>query len=50
MKCALCETEAGDFDHLTIDRIIPLSKGGNNRIYNMQLACRPCNLRKGNKF
>jgi 5-methylcytosine-specific restriction endonuclease McrA len=34
---------------LTIDHITPLSKGGKNGLYNLQVCCVECNKTKGNK-
>lgn len=34
----------------SIDHIIPLSRGGADNIYNMQLAHLVCNMKKGNKI
>lgn len=33
---------------LTIDHVIPLSKGGKNHVDNYQTLCRKCNSKKGN--
>jgi 5-methylcytosine-specific restriction endonuclease McrA len=42
--CAFCGQEVS----LTIDHIVPLSKGGANTIDNLQPLCWPCNSRKRN--
>ncbi len=34
---------------LTIDHILPLSKGGKNGLYNLQVCCVTCNKLKGNQ-
>jgi hypothetical protein len=36
--------------YLEYDHIIPRSKGGRNTIGNIQLLCRQCNLKKGNRI
>lgn len=45
--CAICGISEIN-TVLTKDHIIPLSKGGSNRIENIQPLCRPCNTRKYN--
>ena len=40
--CANCGTAS----NLTIDHIIPLSKGGLNEVSNLQMLCEPCNAQK----
>jgi 5-methylcytosine-specific restriction endonuclease McrA len=35
---------------MTIDHIIPKSKGGPHQLDNLQTLCFPCNLKKGNKL
>ena len=43
--CAYCDAKQVP---LEVDHIIPSSRGGSNRVSNLTLACRPCNLKKGN--
>jgi len=35
---------------LEIDHIIPRSRGGTNRVDNLTITCKKCNLKKGNKL
>jgi len=44
-KCADCKSEERK---LTIDHIWPKSKGGDNKIRNLQLLCQPCHDIKDN--
>ena len=41
-RCLAC----GDAGPLTVDHIVPISKGGSNSIANIQPLCLPCNLSK----
>ena len=36
-------------EELTVDHIIPWSKGGRTELSNAQLLCRPCNSKQGNR-
>lgn len=45
-KCAYCNAENVS---LEIEHIKPRSKGGSNRVSNLTIACRVCNLKKGNR-
>ena len=46
-KCVYCGTTAG---RLTLDHVIPRSKGGDSVWENVVTACAPCNLRKGDRL
>ena len=46
-KCAYCGLEEVP---LEIDHIIPKSRGGANRLQNLALSCKECNLAKSNKL
>lgn len=43
-RCAECKTSIKRKFH--VDHIMPLVRGGSNRISNIQLLCAPCNQRK----
>jgi hypothetical protein len=45
-KCNYC----GSLDDLEIDHILPISKGGNSNLENLQILCKSCNLLKSNKL
>lgn len=46
--CQYCGSEFAR-RHLTLDHVIPLSKGGKTRWTNIVAACQKCNSAKGNK-
>lgn len=46
-KCAYCGTEG---KRLTIDHVIPRSKGGKTTFENCVAACKPCNHKKSDKL
>ena len=45
-KCQYC----GSTKNLTIDHIIPRSRGGEDTWENLVVACNPCNTRKSDKI
>lgn len=48
--CGICEQVIEDIEDLSIDHIIPLSRGGSNEDDNLQPAHRRCNWQKGNRM
>lgn len=44
--CQYC----GSHDKLTIDHVVPVSKGGKSTFENCVAACQECNSKKGNKL
>jgi len=44
--CVYC----GSTENLTIDHVKPFSKGGKDNFSNLQVLCKSCNSRKGNKI
>ena len=44
-KCVKCGS-----DEVTVDHIVPVSKGGTNHIDNLQPLCRPCNSGKKDRL
>ena len=44
--CTYCGSPATRGNDLTIDHVVPLSRGGTNRRDNLTVACRRCNSRK----
>ncbi len=44
-ECQHCGTHC----ELTVDHIVPVSKGGSDDMSNYQTLCGPCNSRKGNR-
>jgi hypothetical protein len=48
IKCAAC-SKTGKSVRLEVDHIIPVSKGGDNHLENLQTLCSDCNLGKSNQ-
>lgn len=46
-RCVQCGYQG---EYIEYDHIIPRSKGGPNTVENIQLLCRKCNLRKGDRL
>jgi 5-methylcytosine-specific restriction endonuclease McrA len=46
-RCAYCGTTSG---RLTLDHVVPRSRGGDSVWENVVTSCAPCNLKKGNRL
>jgi 5-methylcytosine-specific restriction endonuclease McrA len=46
-RCMYCGTTGG---RLTLDHVVPRSRGGDSVWENVVTSCAPCNLRKGNRL
>jgi 5-methylcytosine-specific restriction endonuclease McrA len=46
-RCVYCGTASG---RLTLDHVVPRSRGGDSVWENVVTSCAPCNLRKGNRL
>ena len=46
-RCVYCGSTGG---RLTLDHVIPRSRGGDSTWENVVTSCSPCNLRKGNRL
>lgn len=44
-RCVDCHV-SGKVQKLTIDHVVPVSKGGTNRLANLRFRCASCNARK----
>ena len=49
IACQYCGARPG-LEDLTIDHVVPRSRGGGSTWENCVTACRPCNARKANRF
>lgn len=47
-QCPQCGNNT--LEELTIDHIVPVSKGGSDDVENLQILCKSCNSRKGNRL
>jgi len=45
-RCAIC----GTAENLTIDHVVPKSRGGSNHVENWAVLCSECNRAKSNRF
>lgn len=48
-KCCRCGKELETWE-MTIDHILPISRGGTSDIDNLQLMCKSCNSKKGTRI
>lgn len=46
--CAYCERTMKHVGQVTVDHVLPKSKGGKDKVNNLTACCRSCNIKKGN--
>ncbi len=46
--CAYCVRTMTHFNQVTVDHVLPKSKGGKDTVDNLTACCRSCNVKKGN--
>jgi 5-methylcytosine-specific restriction endonuclease McrA len=49
LACVYCGQSVDDGVTLTLDHIVPVSKGGTNRPENLVTCCHTCNCARGNR-
>lgn len=47
-NCMYCKTKFKSLEEITLDHIVPQSKGGTDALVNLGLSCHKCNREKGN--
>lgn len=50
LLCRYACINCSSSDRLEVDHIIPRALGGSDEIGNLQILCKPCNLRKGASY
>lgn len=56
MICIFCDTKLSTRNskyapnHLTIEHLVPITRGGTNDITNLRISCRQCNIEKQNRL
>ena len=48
-QCAICKVTGKDRVFFQVDHIIPMNKGGKSVAENLQILCRQCNGKKGDR-
>jgi len=47
LRCYLCGDDTLTLDELRVEHKVPHSRGGGDNMHNLGLACRPCDVEKG---
>lgn len=48
-KCFYCAKDLL-IEEITLDHVIPMSRGGSHKKENLRISCKECNLKKDNKI